>query len=185
MRREVALRVESGQRAENGLRSHHLTAPRSPSRPCQNRRIIREPLRGRPEPQLELPTRRHAVVARRPRWPRPLHPPGSSDLHIVVAGHDFPPVSTPAAHPPSAVSRSADVAASGVRARFLEPFPMTPGTLETPVSDLDAASLHTHDRALRRLARSLAGDEHSADDLVQDTWAAALATSTQPRSALA
>ncbi|MFO1050748.1 MAG: sigma-70 family RNA polymerase sigma factor [Planctomycetota bacterium] len=49
---------------------------------------------------------------------------------------------------------------------------------------LDPASLAAHDRSLRRLAQSLTRDPALADDLVQDTWIAALAAREQPRSAI-
>ena len=38
----------------------------------------------------------------------------------------------------------------------------------------DLQGLLAEDQWIRRLARKLAGDPHAAEDLVQDTWAAAL-----------
>ncbi len=47
-------------------------------------------------------------------------------------------------------------------------------------NSLNTDYLLRHAKALRRLAKSLLGDEHAADDVVQDAWVATLAGPTAP-----
>ena len=46
--------------------------------------------------------------------------------------------------------------------------------METGPTSFDPGQLIDHQRFLARLARALVVDEHAAEDLVQDTWVAAL-----------